>query len=100
MQPFFFLLNKGKVHHIQNGLGKLVSKTNYKNKNKKELLGMVDPQSCSSSNQVSMDGTGDEKEEEAETLYPQSWSSSNRASMDGISDEKEEEEWMVPAMRK
>ena len=61
---------------------------------------MVDPQSCSSSNQVSMDGTGDEKEEEAETLYPQSWSSSNRASMDGIGDEKEEEEWMVPAMRK
>ena len=60
---------------------------------------MVDPQSCSSNNQVSMDGTGDEKEEEAETLYPQSWSSSNRASMDGIGDEKEEEEWMVPAMR-
>ena len=27
---------------------------------------MVDSQSCSSSNRASMDGTGDEKEEEAE----------------------------------
>ena len=31
-------------------------------------MGMVDPQSCSSSNRASMDGTGDEKEEEAELL--------------------------------
>ena len=38
-----------------------------------------------------MDGTGDEKEEEAETPDPQSCSSNNRASMDGISDEKKEE---------
>ena len=38
-----------------------------------------------------MDGTDDEKEEEAETPDPQSWSSSNRASMDGTGDEKEEE---------
>ena len=29
-------------------------------------MGMVDSQSCSSSNRVSMDGTGNEKEEEAE----------------------------------
>ena len=29
-------------------------------------MGMVDPQSCSSSNRASMDGTDDEKEEEAE----------------------------------
>ena len=29
---------------------------------------MVDPQSCSSSNRASMDGIGDEKEEEAESL--------------------------------
>ena len=52
---------------------------------------MVDPQSCFSSNRVSMDGTGNEKEEEAETLDPQSCSSSNRASMDSTGDEKEEE---------
>ena len=31
-------------------------------------MGMVDPQSCFSSNRASMDGTGDEKEEEAELL--------------------------------
>ena len=31
-------------------------------------MGMVDSQSCSSSNQASMDGTGNEKEEEAESL--------------------------------
>ena len=31
-------------------------------------MGMVDSQSCSSSNRVSMDGTGDEKEEEEESL--------------------------------
>ena len=29
-------------------------------------MGMVDSESCSSSNRASMDGTGDEKEEEAE----------------------------------
>ena len=29
-------------------------------------MGMVDSQSCSSSNRTSMDGTGDEKEEEVE----------------------------------
>ena len=29
---------------------------------------MVDSQSCSSNNRVSMDGIGDEKEEEAESL--------------------------------
>ena len=49
---------------------------------------MVDPQFCSSSNQANMDGTGDEKEEVAETLDPQSCCSSNRASMDGTGDEK------------
>ena len=38
-----------------------------------------------------MDGTGDEKEEEAKTLDPQSCSSSNRASIDGTGNEKEEE---------
>jgi len=38
-----------------------------------------------------MDGTDNEKEEEAETLDPQSCSNSNRASMDGTGDEKEEE---------
>ena len=38
-----------------------------------------------------MDGTGNEKEEEAEMPDPQSCSSSNRASMDGTDDEKEEE---------
>ena len=47
-----------------------------------------------------MNGTSDEKEEVAETLDPQSCSSSNRASMDGTGDEEEEEAWMVPAMRK
>ena len=52
---------------------------------------MVGPQSCFSSNRASMDGTGDEKEEVAETLDPQSCSSSNRASMDGTGNEKEEE---------
>ena len=31
-------------------------------------MGMVDSQSCSSSNRASMDGTGDEKEEETELL--------------------------------
>ena len=31
-------------------------------------MGMIDPQSRSSSNRASMDGTGDEKEEEAESL--------------------------------
>ena len=31
-------------------------------------MGMVDSWSCFSSNRVSMDGTGDEKEEEAEAL--------------------------------
>ena len=31
-------------------------------------MGMVDSQSCSSSNRASMDGIGDEKEEEAELL--------------------------------
>ena len=81
-----FLLNKGKVHCI-NGLGKLVSKDNYK----KQSIGMVNPQSYSSSNRANMDGTDDEKEEEAEMLDPQSCFSSNRASMDGTGDEKEEE---------
>ena len=38
-----------------------------------------------------MDGTGDEKEEEAKMLDPQSCSSSNQANMDGIDDEKGEE---------
>ena len=31
-------------------------------------MGMVDSQSCSSSNRASMDGTNDEKEEEEESL--------------------------------
>ena len=57
-----FLLNKGKVHHIQIGLGRLVIQLTTKEK----VLGMVDPQSCSSSNRASMDGTDDEKEKEAE----------------------------------
>ena len=60
----FFLLNKGKVHHIQNRLGACF-KANYR---KRKFMGMVDPQSCSSSNQASMDGIGDEKEEEEELL--------------------------------
>ena len=47
-----------------------------------------------------MDDTGDEKEEGAETLDPQSCSSNNQASMDGIGDEKEKPIWMVPMMRK
>ena len=51
----------------------LFQKMTIKKKIKKELIRMVDPQSCSSSNRASMDGTGDEKEEEA---------------------------WMVPVMRK
>ena len=34
----------------------------------KEEAKMLDSQSCSSSNRASMDGTDDEKEEEAETL--------------------------------
>ena len=38
-----------------------------------------------------MDGTSDEKEEVVEMLDPQSCSSSNRAIMDGTGDEKEEE---------
>ena len=38
-----------------------------------------------------MDGTGDGREEEAETLDPQSCSSSNRVSMDGIGDGRKEE---------
>ena len=38
-----------------------------------------------------MGDTGDEKEKEAEMSEPQSCSSSNQASMDGNSDEKEEE---------
>ena len=42
-----------------------------------------------------MDGTGDEKEEEAEMLDPQSCFSSNRTSMDGTGDEKEEEAGML-----
>ena len=38
-------------------------------------MGMVDSQSHSSSNRASMDGTGDEKEEEAEApeLVPTCW---------------------------
>ena len=72
---------------MQKGLGKPVSKANYK----KQSIGTVDPQSCSSNNRASMDGTDNEKEEEAETPDPQSCSSSNRASMDGIGDEKKEE---------
>ena len=38
-------------------------------------MGMVDSQSCSSSNRSSMDGTDDEKEEEAEALelVPTCW---------------------------
>ena len=31
-------------------------------------MGMIDSQSCSSSNRASIDRTGDEKEEEAESL--------------------------------
>ena len=60
-------------------------------------MGTINPQSCSSSNQASMDGTGDEKEEEAETPDPQSCSSSNRASIALVAIEQV---WMVPAMRK
>ena len=38
-------------------------------------MGMVDSQSCSSNNQASMGGTGNEKEEEAEApeLVPTCW---------------------------
>ena len=45
-----------------------------------------------------MDGTGDEKEEEAETLDPQSCSSSNRASL-ALALAAIEQVWMIPAMR-
>ena len=38
-----------------------------------------------------MDDIGEEKEEEVEIPDPQSCSSNNRASMDGTGDEKEEE---------
>ena len=48
----------------------LFQKLTTKKKKKKKLIGMVDPQSCSSSKQANMDGTGDEKEEEAEVLDP------------------------------
>ena len=57
----------------------------------RSLIGMVDSQSCSNSNRASMDGTDDEKEEEAETPEAQSCSSSNRASTDGTDDERKEE---------
>ena len=40
-----------------------------------------DPQSCSNSNRASMDGTGDGREEEAVTPNPQSCSSSNRTNI-------------------
>ena len=80
-------LNRGKVHRIQKGLGKPVSKAN----SKKQSIGTPDPQPCSKSNWACIDGTGNKKEEEAEMPDPQSCSSSNQASMDGNSDEKEEE---------
>ena len=78
---------------------------------KRKLIGIVDPQSSSSNNQASIDGTSDEKEEpvwmipvmrkkKEEALDPQSCSSNNRISMDGIDDEKEGLIWMVQTMRK
>ena len=63
---------------------------------KEEEAEMPDPQSCYSSNRVSMDGTGDGREEEAKTLDPQSCSSNNRAS---IALAATKQVWMVPAMR-
>ena len=54
-------------------------------------MGTINPQSCSSNNRASVDGTGDGREEEAKTLDPQFCSSSNRASMDGTDDGREEE---------
>ena len=54
-----FLLNKEKVHCIQKGLGKLVSKAN----SKKQSIGTVNPQPSSSCNQASVDGPGNGKEE-------------------------------------
>ena len=58
-------------------------------------MGAINPQSCSSGNQASMDGTGDGREEEAETRDPQSCSSNNRAS---IALAAIEQVWMVSVM--
>lgn len=47
-----------------------------------------------------MDDIGDEKEEGAKALDPQSCSSNNQIIMDGIDDEKEGPIWMVLTMSK
>ena len=74
------------------GLNKPISKANYK----KQSMGTINPQYCSSSNQASMDGTDDGREEEAEMSNPHTCSSSNRAN---ISLAAIEQVWMVLAMR-
>ena len=58
---------------------------------KKGYTGTINPQSCSSSNQASTDGTDSGREEEAETPDPRSCSSSNQISMDGTDGGREEE---------
>ena len=63
MQPF--LLNKEKGTLYTKRPRQACFKANYK---KRKLMGMVDSQSCSSSNRASMDGIDDEKEEEKESL--------------------------------
>ena len=61
-----FLLDKKEVQCTEKGLDKPVSKANYK----KQSMGIINPQSCSSSNRASMDGTGDGREEEVEMPNP------------------------------
>ena len=57
---------------------------------------MINPQSCSSSNRASMDGTGGGRVEEAETPNPHTCSNSNWAS---IALAAIEQVWMVLAIR-
>ena len=52
---------------------------------------MINPHSCSNSNQASTDGTGSGREEEVEAPSPRSCSSSNQASMDGTGGGREKE---------
>ena len=68
-----------------------MSEANYK----KHYMGAINLQSCSSSNQASLDGTGGEKEEEVGTTNPHTCYSSNQVS---IALAAIEQVWMVPAM--
>ena len=58
-------------------------------------MGAINLQSCSSSNQASLDGTGGEKEEEVGTTNPHTCYSSNQVS---IALAAIEQVWMVPVM--